>query len=65
MNDKILQYAMKNIVNISTDATFNIVDNRIYIEFKDGRNLQIAEDEIRYQAIQYLESEISYINTNF
>ena len=33
-------------------------DDNLYIEFEDGRNLQIHDDEINHQAIEYLESEI-------
>lgn len=64
MNEKILEYAMKNIVHIQTDEKFMIVDNSLYIEFKDGRNLQISDEEVRYQAVQYLENEILYVNHN-
>jgi ribosomal protein S4E len=65
MNEKILQYAMNNIATITTDEKFYIGDNCIYIEFKDGRNLKISEDEVRYQATEYLQSEISYIKNKF
>lgn len=65
MNEKILQYAMNNIASITTDEKFYMSDNYIYIEFKDGRNLKISEDEVRYQATEYLQSEISYIKNKF
>jgi len=65
MNEKILEYAISNIAHISTDEHFYVSDNKLYIEFKDGRNLRIADDEVRYQAVEYLQREISYINTCF
>jgi ribosomal protein S4E len=65
MNERILFYAMNSLANITTDEKFYIQDNNIYIEFKDGRNLKISEDEVRFQASEYLSSEMSYIKNNF
>lgn len=65
MNKNILQYAMNNLETITTDEKFYISENNIYIEFKDGRCLKISENEVRYQATEYLQSEISYIKNNF
>jgi hypothetical protein len=61
MEKNTLEYALKNLSNIQTSETFYIHDNRIYIEFTDGRSLKISDDEIFYQAIEYLNNQISYI----
>ena len=58
---RMLDYAMKNLSGIQTDAKFYVLNDKLYIEFKDGRNLQLSEKEVEYQAIEYLESEISRI----
>lgn len=62
MDKVILQYAMKSIQNIQLNGAKPFIDDKsIYIEFPDGRILKIADDEVKYQATQYLESEIDYI----
>jgi hypothetical protein len=61
MESSILHYALKNLKSIQTSETFYIHDNRIYIEFTDGRCLKISEDEIIYQATEYLKNELNYI----
>jgi hypothetical protein len=61
MEKNTLEYALKNLLSIQTSETFYIHDKRIYIEFSDGRCLKISDDEICYQAIEYLKNEISYI----
>ena len=38
-----------------------ISDGRLYIELSSGKNLELSEDEIKYQAIEYLKDEISQI----
>jgi ribosomal protein S4E len=62
MEKNTLVYALKNILDIQTSETFYIHDNKIYIEFSDGRSLKISDDEIYYQAVEYLNNQISYIN---
>lgn len=33
-------------------------DGKLYIEFENGMNLQLHNDEINYQAIEYLEYKL-------
>ena len=33
-------------------------DGNLYIEFENGMNLQLHNDEINYQAIEYLEDKL-------
>jgi hypothetical protein len=61
MEKNTLVFALKNILDIQTSETFYIHDNKIYIEFSDGRCLKISEDEIFYQATEYLNNQIEYI----
>ena len=36
-------------------------NGRLFIEFENGMNLQIHDDEINYQATSHLESEIEHL----
>ena len=33
-------------------------DGKLYIEFENGMNLQLHDDEVTYQAIEYLEDKL-------
>jgi len=67
--ETILEYAKKQI-NLGIVEESNgiqrvfISQEKLYIEFPNGKNLQIAEDEIKYQATEYLQSEIENIKNN-
>jgi len=37
-------------------------NSKIYIEFANGKNLTISDEEIRYQAEEYLKSQIEMLN---
>jgi hypothetical protein len=37
------------------------IDKRLFVEFKNGMNLQLHDDEITYHAISFLESQIEGI----
>ena len=62
MNEKTINYAMNNLKTISDDCDVSFhrkIDNvGIYVEFPNGRNLSLSEDEIYYQAQEHLEYEI-------
>lgn len=45
--------------------TFMSGDNNLYIELKSGKNFKLSEDEVKYQAIEYLKNQISNIENNF
>ena len=59
--NRMLKYALKNLSNIQTSEKFYVLDDKIYIEFMDGRSLQLSEKEVEHQAIEYLYSEIDCI----
>jgi ribosomal protein S4E len=61
MEKRTLEYALKHLSTIQTSETFYIHDNNIYLEFSDGRSIKLHEDEVLYQATEYLNNEISYI----
>ena len=68
MRVEILQYAKKQInitgeedgikATILSDGT----QNNLYIEVASGKSYKLSDDEISYQAQEYLESEIQSIN---
>ena len=61
MTKKAIKYAMKNLLIIENDndVTFHekIDQLGIYVEFESGRNVSISDDEIYYQAEEYLDNE--------
>jgi ribosomal protein S4E len=61
METRTLEYALKNLSTIQTSETFYIHDKNIYLEFSDGRAIKLHEDEVFYQATEYLNNEIEYI----
>jgi hypothetical protein len=56
MNNKTLNYAKLNIDENETKVF--ISQGNLYIETKSGKNFKLAEDEVMYQAIEYLKAEI-------
>lgn len=61
MEIRTLEYALKNLSTIQTSETFYIDDKNIYLEFSDGRTIKLHEDEVFYQATEYLKNELEYI----
>ncbi len=68
MRLEILQYAQKHInITGAEDGIKAIVlsdgkQNNLYIEVASGKSYKLSEDEVSYQAQEYLESEIQSIN---
>ena len=60
MHNKTLEYAKKNIDIIAEENGIRafISQGKLYIQVKSGRNFKLSEDEIKYQATEYLNSEI-------
>jgi uncharacterized protein (DUF2345 family) len=60
MRNKTLEYAKKNIDIIAEENGIRafISQGELYIQVKSGRNFKLSEDEIKYQATEYLNSEI-------
>jgi|VirMetMinimDraft_7_1064189.scaffolds.fasta_scaffold179440_2 ribosomal protein S4E len=56
MNNKTLNYAKLNIDENETKVF--ISQGNLYIETKSGKNFKLAEDEVMYQATEYLKAEI-------
>ena len=68
MNLTALYFAKYNIDEIAEEngiKTFISCSNDLYIELKSGRNFKLSEDEVKYQAIEYLKNQISNIENNF
>ena len=62
MTRKAIKYAMKKLLIIENDndhVTFHekIDQLGIYVEFRCGKNVSISDDEIYYQAEEYLDNE--------
>lgn len=68
MRSDILKYAQKQInVTGEEDGIKAIIlsdgeQNSLYIEVSSGKSYKLSEDEVKYQAQEYLESEIQSIN---
>lgn len=60
MNQKILNCAKANIDVIAqeNDIATHINQGNLYIEVRNGRNFKLSEDEVFYQAEEYLKAEI-------
>lgn len=56
------EYAKNRLNNIKDDLgkveCFYHADGKIIVEFENGMNLALSDEEVNYQAISYLESEI-------
>ena len=65
---EILQYAKKQInITGEEDGIKAIIlsdgtQNNLYIEVASGKSYKLSDDEISYQAKEYLENEIQSIN---
>ena len=62
MTKEAIKYAMKNLLIIENDndhVTFHekIDQLGIYVEFSCGKNVSISDDEIYYQAEEYLDHQ--------
>jgi hypothetical protein len=66
MEESTLKFAQKNLDIIAQENGFTTINNdkTLYIELRSGRCFELSENEIRYQAIEYLKSEISNIQHN-
>tara|TARA_R110000824_G_scaffold1687_2_gene8380 strand:+ start:1144 stop:1365 length:222 start_codon:yes stop_codon:yes gene_type:complete len=72
MNAKTIEYSMKQLQHIENDndgVKFHQIKQnnghlQIYVEFGCGKNITLSDDEVYYQATEYLKSEIDYINQN-
>lgn len=68
MKLEILQYAAKQINvtgeedGIKATILSDGEQNNLYIEVASGKCYKLSEDEVKYQAQEYLESEIQSIN---
>ena len=61
-----LRYAQKNLDLIAQENSFitAIMRGKLYIEMPSGRTFELSEDEINYQAIEFLQGQISDIKNN-
>lgn len=66
MENSILLFAEKNLLWIGEEDGFKtiVLDNRLHIKLKSGKTLELSDNEIEYQAIEYLQRQISYIQNN-
>jgi len=62
---KAVKYAMLNLENAigGNDVSFTINNDEVFIILKSGHSLRLSDEEIKYQASEYLRSEIEIINT--
>jgi len=62
--NNVTKYAMKQLEFIGQECGFkpHQDNSKIYIEFANGKNLTISDEEIRYQAEEYLKSQIEMLN---
>jgi hypothetical protein len=64
---RVVDYAQKQVqITAEENGIQNviIVDERLYIEFPSGRCYELSEKEIKYQAEEYLKSELQMIKHN-
>ena len=63
MNTKTLQYAKMNLDAFANENGYTsfISQGGLYLQLPNGRNLKISDDEVEYQAEEYLKSEIELI----
>jgi hypothetical protein len=57
-----LRYAQRNLDIVAEENGFitDIVNGKLYIQFPSGYWLNLSDTEIEYQAIEYLQREISF-----
>lgn len=65
--ERVVSYAMKQLSAIEQDNSGVKFQKKsdgkgIYLEFNCGKNVSLSDEEIAYQAIEYLQSEIYLIN---
>lgn len=60
MNNKALNYAKLNLDSIAEESDIRVfIDlDKIYIELRSGKILQISDEEVLHQATKYLQNEI-------
>ena len=61
-----LRYAQKNLdITAQKDGFITSIElGKLYIEFPSGRTLDLSDNEVRYQAVEYLKGQILYIENN-
>lgn len=67
MRESTLLLAQKNLDTIAQENGFItvIIDGKLSLEFPSGKSFELSENEIKFQAIEYLRNEISNIEYNF
>lgn len=65
MHQSILKYAKNNIDEQENGIKVLNYNGSLYIETVTGRNFELSENEIKSQAIDYLNREIDNIRNNF
>jgi hypothetical protein len=65
METKTLNYAKQYIDFVAEENGFItfICHGKLYIQFPSGRNFELSESEVLYQATEYLESEKQMLNS--
>jgi len=61
-----LHYAQKNLDIVAQENGFttDLLKGKLYIEMPSGRAFELSEDEIKYQAIEYLKGQIESIKND-
>ncbi len=61
-----LHYAQKNLDIFAQENGFttDLLKGKLYIEMPSGRAFELSEDEIKYQAIEYLKGQIESIKND-
>lgn len=67
MENRTLNYAKKQLDLIVKDNDLQTVllNGKIYIELKSNRCLQLSETEVMQLAVDYLKSEIDFVENDF
>lgn len=65
MNKKTVDYAVKhmNVTAEENGIKVHTLNNKVFIETKSGKTYQVADDEVLYQAKEFLVSELEEIKT--
>jgi hypothetical protein len=42
----------------------DVVDGRLFIEFPSGKTYELSKEEVKYQAEEYLQSELERVRSN-
>ncbi len=61
-----LHYAQKNLdITAQEDGFITSIElGKLYIEFPSGRTLDLSDNEVIYQAVEYLKGQILDIENN-